>query len=517
MVRPCRRLRLLVGGLVATAVVPVAVVLTPASASAADITVACAGDLVGLTFTLTDDCSTTEPLTVPDGVTLDGAGTFTITAADIGEPQQWNGAIVTNAPGATVMNVRNVTITGPATGFQVCLNSVNTLVGILFDDASGVVDNVTVEHIWQQQTTAPSCQTGRAIVARGTGTQRTVTITDTEVRDYQKNGMEARGSVTMNVSGNSTIGPPHLPMDGLIAQNGLVYVGASGTATGNTIYGSGDQLPPGPPGGGTDGTAVVLFGATNVTIDHTTITGARTDIGIAVVAGSTGIVISFNAVGRTAPDDPDPTGIGIAVDPGDARISATGPLDPRDGVSAASLICNTFSLWKTNVVGAIQMSCTPLPAGVECVAYSTDTLSVQGGTAPFTWSVVQGTLPPGLGMDPSNGVITGTPIAPGTYDFVVQVVDSSSRVLTATQPETITIAPNCPTTTPTTTPTTAPASAAPIEPITTLEATTTTEGGGSGGLLPPTGRSDRAIGLAAAVLVVGGLAVVLLARRPLRR
>ena len=54
------------------------------------------------------------------------------------------------------------------------------------------------------------------------------TFTRIKFRDYQKNGIEARGSVTVNVSG-STMGPPR-DLDGLIAQNGLVYVGgASGS------------------------------------------------------------------------------------------------------------------------------------------------------------------------------------------------------------------------------------------------------------------------------------------------
>ena len=84
-----------------------------------------------------------------------------------------------------------------------------------------------------------------------------------------------------------------------------------------------------------------------------------------------------------------------------------------------TLICNTFSGWQPNknIVGAVQMSCTPLPNGCECQAYSADIFSVEGGTAPFTWSVSAGTLPPGLTLAPSTGAITGTPTAAGTYNF----------------------------------------------------------------------------------------------------
>jgi uncharacterized repeat protein (TIGR01451 family) len=319
------------------------------------------------------------------------------------------------------------------------------LYGILFNDASGTVNNVTVEHIFQGQTSSPSCQTGTAIRAEGPTAGRTVTITNTKVLDYQKNGIDGRGSMTMNVSGNSIIGPPH-PLAGLIAQNGLVYVnGAGGTAMNNTIFGSGDQKPPGPPGGGTDGTAVLLFGANNVTIDHNIITSdpstAGTDVGVSVLNDSTGITVSFNQIGRTAADVPDPTGHGVDV------------FTP-DG-STATLICNTFTMWNINVVGAEQIACAPLPAGTVCVAYSAPAPAVDSGqnydqaepnpiipATPFTWTVDSGTLPPGLSLS-SAGAITGTPTAAGTFNFTVKLVDATG--LTATQPQAITIAAgSCP-------------------------------------------------------------------------
>ena len=296
--------------------------------------------------------------------------------------------------------------------------------------------NVTVDHIFQFQNGAfGSCQTGRAIRAENSGT---VTITNTVVKDYQKSGFEPRGTTIMNLSG-STAGPPH-PLEGLISQNGVSYVGAAGTVENNTIFGSGNAQPG--VGGNGAGTAVLLSGAHDVTVTNNTLTSPAgrpgTDIGISVSAGSsTGNVISFNTVNRRGPDVPDTSGIGIDV------------FTP-DG-SNATLICNTFSQWTTNVIGAEQIACTPLPNGCTSQAYSAPAPAVDSGrnytptsvidATPFTWTVDSGTLPPGLSLS-SGGAITGTPTAAGTYNFTMKVVDSTG--LTATQAQTIIIAPECP-------------------------------------------------------------------------
>jgi len=71
---------------------------------------------------------------------------------------------------------------------------------------------------------------------------------------------------------------------------------------------------------------------------------------------------------------------------------------------------------------------TTLPAGTVGVLY-TQPLAVTGGTAPMTWSIVvpgTGTLPPGLTINPTTGVISGTPTATGTSPFTVQVQDAGA-------------------------------------------------------------------------------------------
>ncbi|MFG1867237.1 DUF7927 domain-containing protein [Micromonospora arborensis] len=78
------------------------------------------------------------------------------------------------------------------------------------------------------------------------------------------------------------------------------------------------------------------------------------------------------------------------------------------------------------------------PAGEVSVPYSNQ-LTVNGGTAPFAWSISAGSLPPGVTINASTGLLSGTPTAAGTFDFTVRVLDASSQA--ATQALSIVIAP----------------------------------------------------------------------------
>lgn len=68
------------------------------------------------------------------------------------------------------------------------------------------------------------------------------------------------------------------------------------------------------------------------------------------------------------------------------------------------------------------------------------TLTAVNGTQPYSWSVVQGSLPHGISLDPSTGVISGTGATSGTFTATVQVTDSSVPPATATLPITIQLA-----------------------------------------------------------------------------
>lgn len=66
---------------------------------------------------------------------------------------------------------------------------------------------------------------------------------------------------------------------------------------------------------------------------------------------------------------------------------------------------------------------SPLPSGTVGSAYL-QTLAAAGGTGPYTWSVISGSLPPGITI--SGTQLTGTPTVAGTYSFTLAVTDSAT-------------------------------------------------------------------------------------------
>jgi len=85
----------------------------------------------------------------------------------------------------------------------------------------------------------------------------------------------------------------------------------------------------------------------------------------------------------------------------------------------------------------LSVSTTSLPNGAQSVAYS-QSLAAVGGTAPYSWSLLSGTLPSGLTLS-AGGQISGTPTTLGTSNFTMQVTDSSVPAQTATQALSITV------------------------------------------------------------------------------
>ncbi|WP_433549746.1 fibronectin type III domain-containing protein [Micromonospora zamorensis] len=71
----------------------------------------------------------------------------------------------------------------------------------------------------------------------------------------------------------------------------------------------------------------------------------------------------------------------------------------------------------------------PPPLGEVDAPYA-EQLNVVGGTAPFTWSLASGSLPPGLTLDAASGLVSGRPTLVGAFPATVRVTDANGQTAT---------------------------------------------------------------------------------------
>ena len=128
---------------------------------------------------------------------------------------------------------------------------------------------------------------------------------------------------------------------------------------------------------------------------------------------------------------------GIALDSATGVISGTPTqvgkfrvvIKVRDAAALASSDVNTFELVVEDTDG-FTITTASLPVGYISEAYDV-TVESTGGTAPFTWRVTEGRLPPGIASElrPETGAfrIVGTPTEKNVSNILVEVTDGAGR------------------------------------------------------------------------------------------
>ncbi|WP_256788232.1 putative Ig domain-containing protein [Frankia sp. AvcI1] len=268
----------------------------------------------------------------------------------------------------------------------------------------------------------------------------------------------ASSAVTINASPGLALPAPPLGEVGAAYTDQFTVTGGTSPFTWSISSGS---LPPG-----------LILNATSGLVSGTPTTAGSYPFTVRVVdaggqAATQGLTISI-ASPPTLPFPPPPAGeVGVtysnqltvsggtspfvwsvsagALPQGVTLGSSTGLLSGTPTVAGTASfvvrVVDAFGQTATNSVNLAiaarpTLAFPPPPAGQVGVAYS-NTLAVTGGTGPFAWSVSAGSLPPGLTLNASTGVLSGTPTTAGSTPFTVQVSDAFG--VTATQAVTFTV------------------------------------------------------------------------------
>jgi len=112
-------------------------------------------------------------------------------------------------------------------------------------------------------------------------------------------------------------------------------------------------------------------------------------------------------------------------------VKVTDSTQPTHETAAANL--------SITINAALTITTTSVPNGSVGAQYNA-TVNAAGGLQPYSWSIISGSLPPGLNLNNNNTLtISGQPTATGTYNFTLQVTDNENTPASASNSYTIVI------------------------------------------------------------------------------
>jgi hypothetical protein len=210
-------------------------------------------------------------------------------------------------------------------------------------------------------------------------------------------------------------------------------------ATAFTVNGPTGITATAPAGTGTVDVRVTTTGGTSATGAADQFTYVAIALSPTALSGTPKVGAAFTqtltASGGTAP-------YAFALASGSA-LPAGLTLSPTGVISATPTVAGAFSFtvqatdnssisgqqtYSGSVASAnlvLAPAASTLPPGTLNTAYAGQTFTASAGTAPYTYAAT-GTLPPGLTLNATTGVLGGTPTTAGSFTFSVTATDSST-------------------------------------------------------------------------------------------
>ena len=267
------------------------------------------------------------------------------------------------------VSVSGLTVAGAGNGGTVG----SDFVGIGVYNAHASINDVTVQGV--RDMPLNGSQRGRAIFVGNDSGTHVVSVTNSTIKDYQKNGIDIResgGTLSATITGNTITGTGPT---GEIAQNGIVLLGGvQGTVADNTIMGHEYTTT------GTDSTGILLYnnGIETVAVANNTLSG--NDVGV-YTFNSDATVVANSITGGSS----DSTG--IVIDGGTVSVTNHLVLTGNDtGISVANGIAAISGNTLTgNIVGVGIGDNGELSIGVgNTISGGTTGALLDGSTATLT-------------------------------------------------------------------------------------------------------------------------------------
>jgi large repetitive protein len=377
---------------------------------------------------------------------IDGTGVFSSVSNWVsagGVVVECSGGVLTYSSQAIINNVMTPLTLTPAPG-----DTVSTDVEVTSTGGSGGNTSVTVDDPTQNYSNTTTASGGMV------GTYMSVGID--ALRDYTTGDAYPPPSFGGLNFSNSSIDGKSLEASGATSISRVSASGQLEIYTG-PIDASGDGFGQLSEPAGTYAPGMTAAPAVSSVPEDSTNTVTATVTGNDSSGSPTGNV-SFTECGPlpspkacSASADPLGSSVGVSAGSGDTASATSAPLTPDapgywciqstytgDANYGVASDKTTDGCFKVTAV-PLSITTTSLPDATIGVPYSA-TLQATGGTPPFKWKVVTGTLPAGLTLTKSSGTISGTPSSSATTStFQVKVKDSSATAEKSKKTFTITV------------------------------------------------------------------------------